>query len=115
MDSDYALSRSGKLCHSGLVGPTSYGAHRQPARTSRCRVDQELVLDLARKSADAVIHAAAPVTAFMVGYAAGLEAGKGSRGSDVLPAVATNKAADIAFKLCSDRAEGKGWEPTNQS
>ncbi|MET4622891.1 hypothetical protein ABIE18_004371 [Arthrobacter sp. 2762] len=78
-------------------------------------VDQELVLDLARKSADSVIHAAAPVTAFMVGYAAGLEAGKGSRGSDVLPTVATNKAADIAFRLCSDRAEGKGWEPTNQS
>ncbi|BCW48242.1 DUF6457 domain-containing protein [Arthrobacter sp. StoSoilB13] len=78
-------------------------------------VDQELVLDLARKSADSVIHAAAPVTAFMVGYAAGLEAGKGSRGSDVLPAVATSKAADIAFRLCSDRAEGRGWEPTNQS
>lgn len=78
-------------------------------------VDQELVLDLARKSADSVIHAAAPVTAFMVGYAAGLEAGKGSRGSNVSPAVATNRAASVAFKLCSDRAEGKGWDPTNQS
>ena len=78
-------------------------------------VDQELVLDLARKSADSVIHAAAPVTAFMVGYAAGLEAGKGNRGPDVSPAVATNRAADIAFKLCSDRAEGKGGESINQS
>ena len=29
-------------------------------------VDQELLLDLARKSADSVIHAAAPVTSFMV-------------------------------------------------
>ncbi|MEV7605690.1 DUF6457 domain-containing protein [Paenarthrobacter sp. NPDC089322] len=78
-------------------------------------VDQELLLDLARKSADSVIHAAAPVTAFLVGYAAGREAGKGSGESDVSPAVATNRAADIAFKLCSDRAEGKGWEPINQS
>ncbi|MBT2565222.1 molybdopterin-guanine dinucleotide biosynthesis protein [Arthrobacter sp. ISL-85] len=78
-------------------------------------VAQELVLDLARKSADSVIHAAAPVTAFMVGYAAGLEAGKGSLGSGVSPALATNRAAEVAFKLCSDWAEGNGWEPTDQS
>lgn len=70
-------------------------------------VNQELVLDLARKSADSVIHAAAPVTAFMVGYAAGLEAGKRNLGSDVSPAEATNRAAAVAFQLCSDRAEGK--------
>ena len=42
-------------------------------------MDQELLLDLARKSADSVIHAAAPVTTFLVGYAAGLDAGTGQR------------------------------------
>jgi hypothetical protein len=63
-------------------------------------VDQELLLDLARKSADHVIHAAAPVTAFMVGYAAGQEAGRGNAGSRE----ATERASDIAFKLCEGRS-----------
>ncbi|MFE4833684.1 DUF6457 domain-containing protein [Arthrobacter sp. NPDC056691] len=70
-------------------------------------VDQELLLDLARKSADQVIHAAAPVTAYMVGYVAGHEAGRGGPG----PAgakEATARAADIAFRLCEDRANNKG-------
>ncbi|RAM36843.1 DUF6457 domain-containing protein [Arthrobacter globiformis] len=66
-------------------------------------VDQELLLDLARKSADSVIHAAAPVTAFMVGYVAGQEAGRESAGSEGSRA-ATARAADIAFRLCEQRA-----------
>ncbi|MFC9354881.1 DUF6457 domain-containing protein [Arthrobacter sp. NPDC057013] len=66
-------------------------------------VDQELLLDLARKSADKVIHAAAPVTAFMVGYAAGQKAGKNDAGS-AGAREATARAADIAFRLCEDRA-----------
>ncbi len=45
------------------------------------KVDQALLLDLARESAGSVIHAAAPVTTFLVGYAAGLDAGSGSAGS----------------------------------
>lgn len=77
-------------------------------------VDQELLLELARKSADSVIHAAAPVTAFMVGYAAGREASKESQGSGASSTLATTRAADVAFKLCSDRAAGKGWGPTIQ-
>ena len=70
-------------------------------------VDQELLLDVARKAADSVIHAAAPVTAFMVGYMAGHEAGKGDAGSKGSRA-ATARAADIAFRLCEDRANSKG-------
>jgi hypothetical protein len=69
-------------------------------------VDQELLLDVARKAADSVIHAAAPVTAFMVGYVAGHEAGKGGAGSEVSRA-ATARAADIAFRLCENRANSK--------
>ncbi|MDQ0618294.1 DUF6457 domain-containing protein [Arthrobacter globiformis] len=66
-------------------------------------VDQELLLDLARKSADQVIHAAAPVTASMVGYVAGHEAGRGNIGSGG-SREATARAADIAFRLCENRA-----------
>lgn len=81
-------------------------------------VDQELLLDLARKSADSVIHAAAPVTTFLVGYAAGLEAGTGSAGSKASSAAATSKAAAVAFRLCEDGPDGgpasKGWADTAQ-
>jgi hypothetical protein len=69
-------------------------------------VDNELVLEIARKSADSVIHASAPLTAFMVGYAAGKEAG-GGLGSEVSSRTAINNAADIAFSLCADRAARK--------
>lgn len=74
-------------------------------------VDQELLLELARRSADSVIHASAPVTAFMVGYAAGQEAGKGNAGSPMTPNAATTRAADIAFALCESRAGSRGADP----
>lgn len=70
-------------------------------------VDQDLLLDLARKSADQVIHAAAPVTAFMVGYVAGQETARGNAG----PAgsrPATARFADIAFGLCENREDSGG-------
>jgi len=75
------------------------------------KVDQELLLELARRSADSVIHASAPVTAFMVGYAAGQEAAKGTSGSAVTPSAATTRAADIAFTLCASRAGGRDADP----
>ncbi|WP_461163643.1 DUF6457 domain-containing protein [Arthrobacter sp. R4-81] len=81
-------------------------------------IDQELLLDLARKSADSVIHASAPVTTFLVGYAAGLEAGTGSAGSKASSGAAIRKAADVAFQLCDRGADGgpasKGWADTAQ-
>ena len=81
-------------------------------------IDQELLLDLARKSAGSVIHAAAPVTTFMVGYAAGLEAGTGSAGSKAASGAAIRKAADVAFQLCDHGADGgpasNGWADTAQ-
>ncbi|MGX9902106.1 DUF6457 domain-containing protein [Arthrobacter sp. SA17] len=81
-------------------------------------IDQELLLSLARKSADSVIHAAAPVTSFLVGYAAGLEAGTGSAGSKASSGAAIRKAADVAFQLCDQGADGgpasTGWADTAQ-
>ncbi|MFP5365429.1 MAG: DUF6457 domain-containing protein [Actinomycetes bacterium] len=81
-------------------------------------VDQELMLELARRSADSVIHAAAPVTTFLVGYAAGLEAGTGSAGNRENAAAAVSKAAATAFQLCDDGHDGgpasKGWADTAQ-
>jgi len=81
-------------------------------------VDQALLLDLARESAGSVIHAAAPVTTFLVGYAAGLEAGSGSAGSREASAAAVDKAARTAFRLCSQGPDGGpasgGWADTAQ-
>lgn len=81
-------------------------------------VDHELLLDLARRSAESVIHPAAPVTTFLVGYAAGLEAGTGSAGTRENAAAAVTKAAGVAFQLCEDGQDGgpasKGWADTAQ-
>lgn len=81
-------------------------------------VDQELLLDLARKSAGSVIHAAAPVTTFLVGYAAGLNAGNGGAGSKAGSSAAIAQAADVAFRLCEDGPDGgpasAGWADTGQ-
>ncbi|MFE4229341.1 DUF6457 domain-containing protein [Arthrobacter sp. NPDC056886] len=57
-------------------------------------IDHEVLLDLARKSADTITHAAAPVAAFLVGYAAG------SRGPDAVDSLAS--AADVASTLCDN-------------
>lgn len=65
-------------------------------------VDQELLLDLARKSASSVVHAAAPVTTFMVGYAAGLESRRGSGEGGESSAGVVSRAADVAFRLCEE-------------
>lgn len=76
-------------------------------------VQQELLLDLARKSAASVIHAAAPVTAFMVGYAAGQEVGRAANeGSSMSSSAATLKAADVAFALCENEDRRKDGHRT---
>ncbi|WAJ33688.1 DUF6457 domain-containing protein [Arthrobacter sp. FX8] len=81
-------------------------------------MDQEMLLDLARKSSENVIHAAAPVTTFLVGYAAALEAGTGSAGNREAAAAAIEKAAKVAFQLIDDGAHGgpagSGWADTGQ-
>lgn len=65
-------------------------------------VDHELLLDLARKSSDNVIHAAAPITTFLVGYAAALGARTGSPGDREAAAAAVAQAARVAFQLIGE-------------
>lgn len=55
-------------------------------------IDHEMLLELARRSADTITHAAAPVTAFLVGYAAGSRV---PEGADSIAA-----AAGVAIDLC---------------
>lgn len=66
----------------------------QALQIPRLPIDHEVLLDLARKSADTITHAAAPVTAFLVGYAAG------SRGLDAFDSLAS--VADVASTLCDN-------------
>lgn len=63
-------------------------------------VDIELLLELARKSAESVIHAAAPITTFLVGYSAGYEAGAAGAANKAPAEGVVSEAADIAFGLC---------------
>lgn len=82
------------------------------------KVDHELLLDLARKSSDNVIHAAAPITTFLVGYAAAMDAGTGGAGNREAASAAVAKAAKVAFGLLDDGADGgpagRGWADTGQ-
>lgn len=77
-------------------------------------VDQKLVARLADGSASAVNQAAGPVTALLVGYAAGLAA----RSGNATPGEAVQSAADVALRLCEDGADGgpdsEGWSSTGQ-
>ena len=65
-------------------------------------VDHELILDLARKSSDNIIHPAAPITTFLVGYAAALDAATGSAGDREAAVAAVAKAAEVAFQVIDD-------------
>lgn len=87
-----------------------YGQLARALQIPALDVDPELLLDLARKSADSVIHAAAPVTAFMVGYVAGQEAGPAEAGSEA-SRDATARAAEIAFEMCRNWTDGRDGGP----
>ena len=78
------------------------------------KVDQQLVARLADESSRAVNGRAAPVTALLVGYAAGLRA----HGSSASPQEAVQSAADVALRLCEHGTGGgpdsEGWSRTAQ-
>lgn len=61
-------------------------------------VDLKTVLGLAGRAAHAVLRPAAPLTTFVVGYAAGLAAGSGKASSDE----AVKAATDVGFQLCRE-------------
>ena len=77
-------------------------------------VDQQLVARLTDESASAVNRAAGPVTALLVGYAAGLA----TRSGNTTPGDAVQSAAEVALRLCEDGADGgpdsEGWSSTGQ-
>ena len=85
----------------------------QELKIGNLNVDLQVLLDLARKSAESVIHATAPVTTFLVGYAAGYEAAATSTGVKAPPEGAISKSAQIAFELCEDAAD-RGPAPAGQ-
>lgn len=62
-------------------------------------VDVTALLDLAADAAHTVLRPAAPVSTFVVGYAAGLAAARGTA-----PDVAVAEAITIARELCLRRA-----------
>lgn len=62
-------------------------------------VDVAGVLALAADAAHSVIRPAAPLTTFIVGYAAGLAAAGGTS-----PDVAVKQATEVARRMCSERA-----------
>ncbi|MDP9396293.1 MAG: DUF6457 domain-containing protein [Actinomycetota bacterium] len=65
-------------------------------------VGNALLLDVARDAAHQVVRPAAPLTTFLVGYAAGLRGG----GPD-----AVREAADIATRLAAEWGARTGIDP----
>lgn len=77
-------------------------------------VDRQLVARLAQESARAVNPSAAPISALLVGYAAGLAAQNG----EGTPNEAVQSAARTALQLCEHGVDGgpdsAGWTTTAQ-
>jgi hypothetical protein len=73
-------------------------------------VDLKAVLGLAGRAAHSVMRPAAPLTTFVVGYAAGLAAG-GGEDTDA----AVEHAIAVATRLCaSEQSESQQSEPLSQ-
>ena len=77
-------------------------------------VDHNLVLDVADLAAHAAGPMAAPITTFVVGYAAGLAAASGAMTSKA----AISHAADVVIAVCkqpaNERPDDTGWVNTAQ-
>lgn len=78
------------------------------------KVDHGLVRRLADESGQAVNSSAGPVSALLVGYAAGLAVHHGK----TTPTEAVESAAQVALQLCEHGVDGgpdsKGWASTAQ-
>lgn len=61
-------------------------------------VDIQSVLGLAGRAAHSVVRPAAPLTTFVVGYAAGIAAASGALSSSA----AVTAASDVALQLCRE-------------
>ena len=72
-------------------------------------VDLKTVLGLAGRAAHAVMRPAAPLTTFVVGYAAGVAAASGK----VSAAEAFTAAADAGFQLCRETTDSAAADAAN--
>ncbi|QCR44399.1 hypothetical protein C1N91_13610 [Curtobacterium sp. SGAir0471] len=68
-------------------------------------LDRDVVLDLARDAAHGVARPAAPLTTFLVGYAAGL---RGGSSADLADAAATATRLALAHGAAADSADADG-------
>ncbi|UWX98025.1 DUF6457 domain-containing protein [Arthrobacter zhaoxinii] len=76
-------------------------------------VDHKMLVELGEKSAQSVSGNAGVISAFVVGYAAGLTTTSGRKGADE----AVQKAADTAFQLAETGVDGPdnpGWKGSAQ-
>ncbi|WP_233198164.1 MULTISPECIES: DUF6457 domain-containing protein [unclassified Cryobacterium] len=77
-------------------------------------VDNHLVLNVAAEAAHAVSPMAAPITTFMVGYAAGLAAANSAMSSQT----AIARAAEVVITVCqqppTEGPDKTGWVNTAQ-
>ncbi|MBG0740872.1 hypothetical protein IV500_15965 [Paeniglutamicibacter antarcticus] len=78
------------------------------------QVDQKLILKLADESTRSAGPSAAPISTFLVGYAAALAVSSGHVGSQA----AVRSAVDTALQLCGNGKTGgpdtQGWAGTAQ-
>lgn len=97
---DSATSDSGTTDSGTAVADVEQWTRRltQALQILDLRVDHEMLSALAARSSASVGPTSAPITAFVVGYAAGLTAAAGS----VTANEATRRAAEVALLLCAE-------------
>lgn len=79
------------------------------------KIDDERLLDLARRASDEVGPAAGPISTFVVGYAAGLAATSGEREVSAAVDTATETALRALEHGVSEQAPASdGWSDTAQ-
>lgn len=83
----------------GAMDLQEWTAAVQAAVGSEAAIDIDLVLDVARDAAHAVERPAAPLTTFLLGYAA---AQRGGSEADV------SEVAAVITRLCAEHADGEG-------
>ncbi|MEV3989750.1 NTP transferase domain-containing protein [Streptomyces sp. NPDC049837] len=74
-------------------------------------VDTGVLLDLARDAAHGVARPAAPLTTFLVGYAAAKAAGNGPEAVSAAVAEASRKASALADRWANEAESGSGKAP----
>ncbi|MDJ0378226.1 DUF6457 domain-containing protein [Cryobacterium sp. PH31-L1] len=77
-------------------------------------LDNHLMLNVADEAAHAVSPMAAPITTFVVGYAAGLAAGNSTIASQLAIARAAEVVLDVCRQPADENPDTAGWVNTAQ-